>query len=682
MGMVTLVLLLTIAVLLSAVIDQLIPRVSLPLIQVVMGIFIALLAGSDVNIDFDPDVFLVLFIAPLLYIEAKDADKGLLWRTKGQILLLAIGLVIVTALCIGFTLNAIMPVIPLAAAFALGGALGPTDAVAVTSLSKQVSIPERLWGQLKGELLLNDASGIVTFQFALAAVITGVFSIWDASITFAYEFIGGLAFGFALGYGANFALRKIRDLGIESTTFHVLFEICIPFIVYLTADAFHVSGIIAVVVAGLVNVIAPRTTSPAIAHMNIVSSNVWDVISFTLNGIVFVLLGTQLPSSMNYAWRNSDIANWELILIVVVITMVLIGVRFLWCLFMEEGYKRSKVAKDSGESSSPVRNALILACCGSKGTITLSILFTIPFYTNMGDAFPARNLILFIGCGVILCTMLIANFCVPLVCPKKERPQSELEARQNYYETLGDILRNVIEQLTINQTSTNRIATHNVIQTYQDRLENTKEQIDIDETPAGRIRMDALNWEQARTMVLMYEDIVSREVGLEYLRRLEKLEEYIEHRRHGTLPKRISASFKMSLVSLRRNIGRVSRKIRGKDEALSKRAEEMRKLQLDTTAFVIDALHEMIDRNDVNTEEASRLLLIYEQRHSNLKGHRTSVTKQIKIADESEDILRTAYQIELEQIQKMFEKDRINRQEANRMRDNVHMMQMDIDDKI
>ena len=257
----TLVLLLVIAVLISAVLDRFVPKVSLPLIQVAMGVVISLFARGSIMIELEPDLFLVLFIAPLLYIEAKHADKAILWKNRGPILSLAIGLVVITMLIIGFVLHALMPAISLAAAFALGAALGPTDAVAVSSLSKQVSIPERQWGILKGELLLNDASGIVCFQFAIAAAATGAFSFLSAGEDFVVEFLGGLIFGVAIGYLSNFILRKIRDVGVESITFHVLFEICIPFVVYLSAAAVHVSGIIAVVVAGLVNVIAPRTVS-------------------------------------------------------------------------------------------------------------------------------------------------------------------------------------------------------------------------------------------------------------------------------------------------------------------------------------------------------------------------------------------------------------------------------------
>lgn len=672
----TLVLCLAIAVLVSAVIDQIVPRVSLSLIQVVMGAVIAIFAGNAIDVDLDPDLFLVLFIAPLLYLEAKDADKALLWRNKKPILSLAIGLVVVSTLIIGFAVNALIPSISLAAAFALGAALGPTDAVAVTSLSKTVALPERQQGVLKGELLLNDASGIVSFQFAIAAATTGVFSLLDASIDFVVEFIGGLLVGVVLGYVANFALRKIRDLGIESTRFHVLFEICIPFIVYLVSGAMHVSGIIAVVVAGLVNVISPRTVSPAIAHMNIVSNSVWQVLAFALNGIVFVMLGTQIPTSMYYTWLSPTIDNWTLILYILFITFVLMGVRFVWCAVMEIVHVKAdnhrKMVKRDWQ------NALILTLCGSKGTITLSILFTIPFYVASGAVFESRSLIIFLGCGVILCTLLIANFIVPLVAPKHEHKQTELEARQNYYETLSDILRNVIEALTAQQTRSNRRATRNVIKTYQTRITNIKEQIDEDDGPNVGLRIQAIQWEQERTMAMIDENLVPRDIGYDYLGRLQKQETLTRHRDDRSMLKRIVATVRILFIRVKNDI---MRRIYGAGK-LTERRDMMRNLQLETASFVVDILRNLVQDDNVQTEDASRLLLSYEQRISVLRGSDRSVTASFRIADESGDILRLAYQIELEQIQKMYEQDRISRQEANRMRDNVQMMIIDLEDKL
>ena len=152
---------------------------------------------------------------------------------------------VATTLVIGFLLNAFVPSIPLAAAFALGAALGPTDAVAVSSLSKQVDIPKRQASMLKGELLLNDASGIVSFQFAIAAVVTGSFSLVDAGVDFLVEFVGGLLLGILLGLLGNWVVKRARSIGVENTNFHVLFEVLIPFLIYLVANVCHVSGVIA-----------------------------------------------------------------------------------------------------------------------------------------------------------------------------------------------------------------------------------------------------------------------------------------------------------------------------------------------------------------------------------------------------------------------------------------------------
>lgn len=677
MATLTLVLLLIVAVLISAVIDQVIPRVSLPLIQVIMGIVIAIFAGDIIDVNLDPSLFLVLFIAPLLYLEAKESDKALLWKNKVPILSLAIGLVIISTLIIGAVVHSALPVISLAAAFALGAALGPTDAVAVTSLSKQVKIPKRQWGVLKGELLLNDASGIVSFQFALAAATTGAFSLLDASVAFALEFVGGLLFGLIMGYLANWVLRKIRDLGIESNTFHVLFEICIPFVVYLFADAIHVSGIIAVVVAGLVNVIAPRTASPKIAHMNIVSSNVWQVISFTLNGLVFVLLGTQIPSAMYYTWQNPYIDNFTLIMMILLVTLVLMSVRFIWCLSMELVHTHF-ISKQKFKKKN-LMNALLITLCGSKGTITLSILFTIPYFMSTGQLFASRSLIIFLGCGVIICTLLIANFIVPLVSPKPEHKEDEADIKRNYYRTLNDVLRNVIEELASQINPENNASVRQVIKIYQDRIENTKEELsDTDITDYDKLQIEALRWEEEKATELVEEGIVDHDVGYKFISRIERMESLIKHGGDKHLIRRMIARIRISASS---SLQYIMRRFVNPNLVSSKH-DQMMNLQMEADTHVIGILRDMVMENDVATEDASKLLLKYEQALAILEGKRASVTTTIKIANESDEIRRLAYQIELEQIQKMYEKNRLTRQEANRMRDNVMLMRMDLEDTL
>lgn len=686
MNILTLALLFVAAVLLSAVINQLVPRMSLPLIQIGLGVLVSLFASGNVVIELEPDLFLVLFIAPLLYIEAKHADKGGLWRNLKPILSLAIGLVVATMLIIGVVLHTMLPAVSLATAFALGAALGPTDAVAVTSLSKQVSIPKRQWNVLKGELLLNDASGIVSFQFAIAAAIYGSFSLVDAGATFLIEFFGGLIVGLLLSYGANWALRKIRDLGVDSTKFHVLFEICIPFIVYLVAQAFHVSGVIAVVVAGLVNVISPRTISPSIARMNIVSSSVWDVLSFALNGIVFVLLGTQLPTAMVYAWKSDTINNGALILYILVLTVTLMGVRFVWCACME--LVHAKRTEHRKFSKSDVRNALITTFCGAKGTITLSILFTIPVFLSTGVRFPERNIIIFLGCGVILCTLLLATFLVPVLAPKQERKQNEIEARRNYYECLSDILRNVIEELSAQQTKRNRRATRIVIKAYQDRIKRTKVQMEgispsdtvqgekyfsDSEENVAKLHVQALNWEQERVITLMDNGSISKNLGYDFLGKLEKTEALVSHVHEPFTFKRMIAYAKGLFVRVRLAI---SRRVPGKS---NEHAEKLRALQIESADYAIGILQNLLQEETYPTEDVSKVIMKYEINLASLKQSRPSISTSFRAVGESADIRRLAYQLELEQIQKMYETDRITRQDAKSMRDNVQLMQMDLD---
>ncbi|MDR0514126.1 MAG: sodium:proton antiporter, partial [Coriobacteriaceae bacterium] len=348
-----LILLLLAAVILSSVIDQMVPKVSSPLIQIALGLLIALFSLSPVKIVVDPEFFLILFIAPLLFYEAKKANKVSLWKNKKPVVSLAVGLVVATVLIVGFYVNWLIPSIPLAAAFALGAALGPTDAVAVSALSKETSLSPRQKSLLAGESLINDASGIVSFQFAIAAVITGTFSLIDASVSFFVSFFGGIIVGLVIAWVANFALRKARARGLESTTFHVLFELFMPFIVYLAAHFVGVSGILAVVAAGLVMGVSPRGITPSISRLNIVSDSAWQVLSFTLNGVVFVLLGAQLPTAMADTWESIQTDNLLLIGEVLFITFMLLVTRFVWILVMErlEARHLEKKAQRDNERS-------------------------------------------------------------------------------------------------------------------------------------------------------------------------------------------------------------------------------------------------------------------------------------------------------------------------------------------
>lgn len=442
-------------VLLSSVLDQMISRVSLPLVQIGIGLLMAIFISGPLDFSLDPELFLVLFIAPLLYDESRNVSKRLLYRHFSAVLNLAIGLVICSCLAVGFFLNYLEPSIPLTAAFALGAALGPTDAVAVGALSGTVKLNSRQSTLLAGEALINDASGIVSFQFAVAAAVTGAFSLTNAAGAFAVSFLGGLSLGVLLGIISLLILKAVRGIGLESTVFHVTFELLSPFVFFIIAEELHVSGILAVVAGGLLVTLLPQRTSAFAARVRLVSGSVWEVVAFILNGIVFIMLGTQIPGVFNSTWRENS-NPLSLIGLVFAITVLSVVLRFVWVLLFDWRYylrlqRRDKSSIEFTEvfaggkvrALKLIQNAMVTTLAGPKGAVTLSIAFTLPLVTAGGKEFPARGELIFIASGVILLTLLMANFLTPLLTPAPEIPDdTELhQARARVKKQVIKVLR-------------------------------------------------------------------------------------------------------------------------------------------------------------------------------------------------------------------------------------------------
>ena len=680
-----LILLMICAVLISSVIDQLVPKVSSPLIQIALGLIIGLLSGGAVDIIFEEsDLFLVLFIAPLLFHEAKEANKIELWRNKKSILSLAIGLVLAIILAVGFFTNAIIPSISLAAALALGAALGPTDPVAVSAAAKDADISVRCKAMLKGESLINDASGIVAFQFAISAAMTGMFSPANAISEFLLEFFGGIFIGLVLGYIANAIVRLVRSWGLDNTTFHVLFEIFTPFIVYLVAHQLGGSGILAVVAAGLMNVISPRTAGPSVSRLNIVSSSVWRVLSFTLNGIVFVLLGTQLPRGMQSTWNDVTIPNIELLGYVLAISLILVVVRFLWVLIQERIHHKKeyrenvKASNETGILAKPaktfahdVRASAIMTFGGAKGTITLAVILTLP------QAIYQRELITFIACGVIVVTLLMATFFVPILAPKKKRISDEQKARDT--QTSLDIFRTVIEELTKKMTDENRHATQAVIHDYNDRIERVKDANGIDDEPNIKLRLRTLEWENKFVNDKIQKGEVDHFVGYQYLTRIARMEELLRHK-HST-----RAEAHQRIVKLRSFMRKSAHALmhRVPKTELGENMQEMRNLQIESYENVIEKLQaELTGNSCANTEDISKLLVEYQRLVQTLRNTSPSLTTISKNSNKRDNIKRQALEIELEQIDTFYDDGNLSRAMAKRMRENVHLMMMDLEDNV
>ena len=695
MEMLEFVLLLLAAVLVSAVLDQMMPRVSLPLVQIAIGAIVILLVGTPVDVAIDPELFLVLFIAPLLFDESRHASKRGLWDNKGSIVSLAIGLVIVTVLVVGFVLNWIEPSIPLAAAFALGAALGPTDAVAVTALGKDIRLTGRQKSLLSGEALINDASGVVSFQFAIAAAVTGAFSLVDAAQSFAISFFGGIAIGLIAGFLALLAMKAIRGYGYESITVHVVFEVFTPFIVFLAAEHFGTSGILAVVAAGLLITLLPQKPTPVAARLKIASNSVWETLVFVINGVVFVMLGMQLPKAIMPSWRSDEMSSLLLCGLVLLVTALVVGVRFIWVLVME----RCDSSAKRHTSKQLVRDALVTTLSGPKGAVTLSIIMTIPFTLSTGEAFPQRDTLIFLASGVILCTLLLANFVVPVLAPKEDSPDETEE--QDVNAVTIDILKRVIRQLREQKTPQNESSTQIVIRQYSERIKRLRRQ----NTSAPRLvelRAGALAAQTRMVEARIQSGDLTREEGSRELERLNSARRLLmrAHTRREKLGE-VWSRVKVGVMHARRNLDRMVRHVVD-DELQLERSRQLR-IELEECALnyylgrMDDADLEVADGAGVLAAECRSTLSFLRAANepavlarANVAGSVIGVdaggmrgalqsmdTQKIQVIKARvTDVEAEALRLELEEIQAMRDEGRLTRDAARELREEVYLLQM------
>ncbi len=413
-----LILFLLAAVIASSVLYKFLPRVSLPLVQVALGAVIAAAVATPLEWGIDPELLLILFIAPLHFNETRHVDSGALWKNRWGIASLSVGLVFAIVIACGATLHALVPAIPLAAACALGAAMGSTDAVAVTALTHDRRFGSRHEALLKGEALFNDVTGTVIFQCCVTLLATGAFSLVHAGEEFALDLFGGFTGGLVMGVLAWGLLELIRRTGLDTPTLHVMLELLLPFVIYLTAKSLHIGAVIAVVAAGLVISLLPQRHTVATARTKLQAAGVWQTLEFVLNGIIFVILGMQLPRLLAPAAEGSLGDPAALLGAVAVLTVVLEGVRFLWLLAMD-ALAAARAGRVAASCLTPqaLRGTLAVAFAGAKGGITLSLMLTL---TAAGALSAAdRSMLVSVASGMIVLTLVLADFAVPALVPSK-----------------------------------------------------------------------------------------------------------------------------------------------------------------------------------------------------------------------------------------------------------------------
>lgn len=380
-------------------------RVPYPILLVLGGLGIALAPLPAVPLR--PDLVFLLFLPPLLYHAALLTSWRDFRANLSPILLLAIGLVLVTTVSVAFAANSLLGM-AWPAAFALGAIVSPPDAVAATSIMQRLRIPKRIVTILEGESLVNDASALVVYTFAIAAAMTGTFSLPQASWQFLIVSAGGILIGYLVGVAVCAARKRLKDNSVD-----LLVSLLAPYIAYLPAEWLHVSGVLAAVTAGLyVGRQLPRIISSE-QRMRVYS--VWEALVFLLNGIVFILIGLQLPSIISNLRADPNVTVTRLLLYTLLIAVLTIGIRFV-CVFALALVRRwtDRHVREH-RSALSARWLTIISWSGMRGIVSLAAAMALPVSP---EQFPHRDEIIFITFGIILITLVGQGLTLPLLIKK------------------------------------------------------------------------------------------------------------------------------------------------------------------------------------------------------------------------------------------------------------------------
>ena len=484
MEVISIVLFLLLAVVVSGAMSRMLPLpIPTPLVQILLGGLIGL--STSYRVELDPELFLLLFLPPLLFLDGWRIPKDELLKDLPVVLELALGLVLLTVLGMGFLIHWMIPAMPLAVAFALAAVVSPTDPIAVSAIAARVPIPKRMMHILEGESLLNDASGLVCLRFAVAAALTGGFSATEAAVSFLWVAGAGIAIGVAVTVVATRAKAWVSRHYGEETGSQILVSLLIPFGSYLLAEHLHASGILAAVAAGVTMTFA-EISRQAMAATRMRRNSVWDTVQFALNGIIFVLLGEQLPGVLAGAAQTVRITGHGNPLwlggYILAIVAGLVALRFawVWVSLRLTLLRQRKDAADGTTRSPEWRLVAAMSVAGVRGAITLAGVLTLPLVLDDGTPFPARDLAIFLAAGVIIVSLVIASLALPvllngLTLPPEPSLQAEEDAaRVAAYEAAIRAVEHAQHELaeTRGKADFYAAAGSRVMDQYRDRIES------------------------------------------------------------------------------------------------------------------------------------------------------------------------------------------------------------------
>lgn len=420
----------------SGIAARYVRAIPLPLIQIALG---ALLSWPQkgLHITFDPELFLLLFIPPLLFADGWRIPKREFFALYKPILKLALGLVLFTVIGLGYLIHWMIPQIPLTVAFALAAVVSPTDAVAVSAITRNLGMPAQTMHVLEGESLLNDASGLVALKFAVAATLTGVFPWTEVAKDFMWMALGGLGAGALIGWGFAVARDTVtRRLGDVAATQMVLLLVLLPFAAYIVGERMGVSGILAAVAAGITTNFADLSRREFVTE-RLQTEGTWTMVESAFNGAIFLLLGLQLPSIIGATLQEAGQYWWKPTGFALTIAVALLVLRWIWLILGVQGslWRAHREGKMAERPSYLLTLATTLA--GIRGAVTLAGALSIPLLLNNGHPFPGRDLLIFLATGTILLTLVIGSVGLPLVLRRMPTPGEPESAREERHARLA-----------------------------------------------------------------------------------------------------------------------------------------------------------------------------------------------------------------------------------------------------
>jgi Na+/H+ antiporter len=487
-----------------------------PVLLVLGGLTLALIPGLP-KVPLDPDLVFLFFLPPLLYPAALFTSWRDFHANLRPISLLAIGLVLFTTTAVGFLAHYFIEGFPLAAGFVLGAIISPPDAIAATAIAQRLPIPRRIVTILEGESLVNDATALVALRFAVAALAAGTFSLGLATAQFFFVGIGGIAIGLFVGWISARITKPIDDPPIEITL-----SLLTPFAAYISAEQLHVSGVLAVVTAGLYyGWHVPELTS---SRTRLEAGPVWEMVEFLLNGFIFLLIGLQLPRVVH---RLADRSIVQLVWYATAISLAVILIRLIW-VFPAAYLPRLLFKVLRKRDPYPAwQHVTMIGWTGMRGVVSLAAALALPMTFENGTPFPGRDLIQFLTFVVILVTLVVQGLTLPTLIrwlgieDDGSVEKEELVARLKANEAALARLNEIADAEKLNPDTVNRLRVE-----YEDRIR----QLEVSE-PSGngterglfsseydRLAHETLTTERRMIIQLRNERIINDEV----LRRIQR----------------------------------------------------------------------------------------------------------------------------------------------------------------